>query len=83
MRFDMTERDRFMPEVDLGDVLRNMQQKLFRRWHLIAVFVFVAAALAVIYVARATPQYTANASILIDPRTGLNPGQTLGRPTPG
>ena len=78
MRFDMTERDRFMPEVDLGDVLRNMQQKLFRRWHLIAVFVFIAAALAVIYVARATPQYTANASILIDPRTGLNPGQNEG-----
>ncbi len=76
MRLEVTERDRFLPEVTLGDVIRDIWQKIRRRWHLLAFAVFVTAIASIYYVATATPQYTANGSILIDPRYGQNPDQT-------
>lgn len=76
MRLEVTERDRFLPEVKLGDVIRDIWQKIRRRWHLLAIAVCVTALASIYYVATATPQYTANGSLLIDPRYGQNPDQT-------
>lgn len=66
-------RDQLLPSIDFGGVLRDIIAKLRRRWVLLAVFVFGAVALAVAHVLTVTPLYTANGSLLIDPRVGQTP----------
>ncbi|MGH1421202.1 MAG: GumC family protein [Hyphomonas sp.] len=50
-----------------------MVQKLRRRWLTLVFFLLGSVGLAVFYVLNATPIYTANGAILIDPRVGQNP----------
>lgn len=73
LHLDTTDRDVFLPSINLGEVLRGIGQKLRRRWPWLAGSVVVCIALAVTYVVTATPVYTANGSILIDPRVGSSP----------
>ena len=53
--------------------MRDLWAKLLRQWMYIGGFVFVSVFLSVIYLVNASPVYTANGSILIDPRFGQNP----------
>ncbi len=73
LRPEGTNRDAFMPTIDMGDVLRGLFDKLRRRWTILAGFLTTFIALAVIYVLTSTPLYTATGSILIDPRVGQSP----------
>lgn len=73
LHLDTTDRDVFLPSINLGEVLRGIGQKLRRRWPWLAGSVALCIALAVTYVVTATPVYTANGSILIDPRVGSSP----------
>jgi uncharacterized protein involved in exopolysaccharide biosynthesis/Mrp family chromosome partitioning ATPase len=73
LHLDTTDRDVFLPSINLGEVLRGIGQKLRRRWPWLAGCLVLCIALAVTYVVTATPVYTANGSILIDPRVGSSP----------
>lgn len=76
LRVPSTDGDSFLPQISLGQVLRDLFDKLRRRWRLLAGFVGAAALLSIFYVLNATPVYTANGALLIDPRVGQNPGDT-------
>ena len=62
-----SSRDSVLPAIDLGAVLRDSVEKVLRHWLLLAVMVTGAVAVGLAYVLTATPVYTANGSILIDP----------------
>ncbi|WGH78924.1 GumC family protein [Jannaschia ovalis] len=70
LRLDSSDRDVFMPEMKTGDVLRDLSETLRRRWAIIAGAVTAAAVLAAIYALSATPLFSANGALLIDPRVG-------------
>lgn len=77
--YGLGDRDVLLPSVDLGAVLRDAWDKVLRRRYLLAASVIAATALALEHVQSATPLYTANGSLLIDPRIGQTPdtgGQT-------
>ncbi|GAA6210038.1 polysaccharide biosynthesis tyrosine autokinase [Cognatishimia sp. WU-CL00825] len=79
---DPSNRDNFLPSIDLGEVLREMLAKLRRRWLIVFSTLVISVLLAIFYVANATPTYTANGAILIDPRVGQNP-ESGGQMMPG
>ncbi|WP_196216750.1 Wzz/FepE/Etk N-terminal domain-containing protein [Paracoccus shanxieyensis] len=62
-----------MPEVDLASTLRAITSGLRRRWRLIAGTTLLMSLLALAYVLTATPQYTARAALVIDPRISNSP----------
>lgn len=72
-RREPSERDAFLPSIDLGEVLRDTGQKLLRNWRVLAAFLTVSIALSVYYVLTATPLYKATGALLIDPRVGQSP----------
>ena len=76
MRLEPTDRDTLVPAVAIGDVLRDAYDKLRRRWRILAGFLVAAILLALAYVLTATPLYTANGAILLDPRVGQSPDAT-------
>lgn len=82
MRPDNLDRDTLFPSVDFGEALRDAFSKLRRNWLWLAAFVMVSAGLAVFYILTATALYTANGSILIDPRVAQNPDSSS-QITPG
>lgn len=57
-----------VPEVDLASTIHALRAGLRRQWRLIAVLVTVMTALALVYIALATPKYTARAEMIVDPR---------------
>lgn len=57
-----------VPEVDLASTLRALRGGLSRQWRLIAGVTALMAGLALAYILMATPQYTARAALVIDPR---------------
>ena len=69
----MTDRDQLMPTVNLGDALRSAFSALRRNWFILLQFLIVFVVLGSIYALRATPVYTARASLLIDPRIAQSP----------
>ncbi len=73
LHLDTSDRDVLLPDFNLGEVLRGLSQQLIRRWHWLAASVVLCIAIAIVYVLTATPIYTANGSILIDPRIGRSP----------
>lgn len=75
-RPEPSERDAFLPSIDLGEVLRETGQKLLRNWRVLAAFMTVSIGLSVYYVLTATPLYTANGALLIDPRVGQSPASS-------
>ncbi|MWD28436.1 hypothetical protein E0K89_013205 [Aquicoccus sp. SCR17] len=68
------DRDTFLPPVNPGEGLRDLGRMLRRRWALVAACLLGAVAAALLYLAQATPVFTANGSLLIDPRYGQTPG---------
>lgn len=60
------------PEVDLGATLQSLGAGWRRQRKLILAITLLFGLLAVIYVMLATPQYTARAAILLDPRISTN-----------
>jgi len=80
LHFEPSDRETSLPTLDFGEFLRNLWDILLRRWIVIVSAVFAAIVLAVVYVVNTTPVFTANGSILIDPRVGQSPegsGQML------
>lgn len=57
-----------VPEVDLASTIRSLRGGLGRQWPLIAGVTVLLTSLALIYILLATPQYTARAALVIDPR---------------
>lgn len=57
-----------VPDVDLAATLRAMGAGLRRQWRLIAAVTLTLSLLALAYVLTATPQYTARAALVVDPR---------------
>ncbi len=72
-RPDPDERDAFLPSVDMGELLRSTWLKLLRNWPILTSFLIVSVVWALYYVLTATPLYTANGALLIDPRNGQAP----------
>ncbi|MEO1651873.1 MAG: Wzz/FepE/Etk N-terminal domain-containing protein, partial [Pseudomonadota bacterium] len=70
MRPELSDRDAFLPSIDMGDVLRATWLKMLRNWRILALCLLVSVVGSVYYVLTATPQYTANGALLIDPRVG-------------
>ena len=66
-------RDAAVPEVDLARSLRALRGGLARRWRLIAAVTAGMVALAVLHLLTATPQYTARAALVVDPRISNSP----------
>ena len=66
-------RDALFPSIEGGDLIRNALATLRRRWLTPVAFTLLAVALSFVYVGNATPMYTANGSLLIDPRFGQMP----------
>jgi len=73
LKLDVSDRDTFLPVIDLGEVLRSLMRKVLRRWTILAGSIALFVLLAVGYAVLSTPVYTANGSILIDPRVGSTP----------
>lgn len=65
---DEAPSERGVPEVDLASTLRAIMAGLRRRWKLIAATTGAMALLALVYILLATPQYTARAALVVDPR---------------
>lgn len=63
-----TDRDQLFPSVDVGDTLRDLLMRFRRHWTVLVAGVLAAVILALIMVSNASPTYTANGAILIDPR---------------
>lgn len=57
-----------VPEVNLAATLRSLRGGLSRQWRLIAGLTGGLALLALVYILLATPQYTARAALVVDPR---------------
>lgn len=68
------DRDAVMPSLDMGEAVRSIFAKLRRGWLIMAAFLCAALGVAGAYILTATPEFTANGSILIDPRVGQTPG---------
>ena len=68
-----TDRDQLFPSVDVGETLRDLMMRFRRHWAVLVVGVASAVVLALIMVSNASPTYTANGAILIDPRVGQSP----------
>lgn len=64
------DRDTFLPSIGMGELMRDTGIKLLRNWRILALCLTVAVLGSVYYVLTATPLYTANGSLLIDPRVG-------------
>lgn len=69
-RMKADERDVFLPTVDMGELLHATWLKLLRNWVILLGLLATAIIGAVYYVLTATPLYTANGALLIDPRSG-------------
>lgn len=67
-RLPEAQRENAVPEVDLGSTLRAMYGGLRRQWKMIAALTTVMALIALAYIITATPQYTARAALVVDPR---------------
>lgn len=67
------DRDELMPAVDVGALIGDAFETIKRFKAFIAVFTAACAFAALAYLLQATPVYTANGAILIDPRVGQNP----------
>lgn len=67
-RLPEPQRDGAVPDVDLATTLRTLTSGLRRQWKLIAAVTLGMALLALAYVLTATPQYTARAALVVDPR---------------
>ncbi len=67
------DRDELMPAVDVGALIGDAFETIKRFKVFIAVFTAACAFAALAYLLQATPVYTANGAILIDPRVGQNP----------
>lgn len=67
------DRDTLFPAIETGVLIRDALATLRRRWLTLVAFVALAMALAFVYVGNATPFYTANGALLIDPRFGQMP----------
>ena len=67
-RLPESQRENAVPEVDLAATLRALAAGLRRQWRLIAAVTLAMALVALFYVLTATPQYTARAAIVVDPR---------------
>lgn len=80
--FNGSLRDTVFSPSDLNGVIRGALAKIHRRWLLLLTFVAVALALSLYYVTNASPLYTAQGSIFIDPRLGGAPNSS-GAETPG
>lgn len=80
--FDGSLREKLFSPSDVNGVLRDALAKIFRRLVLLLTFLTAGLVLSVYYVTHATPQYSAQGSILIDPRVGDTPGAS-GNGTPG
>lgn len=61
-------RDNGVPDADLASTLRAVTGGLRRRWRLIAGVTAAMALVALVYILMATPQYTARAALVVDPR---------------
>lgn len=68
-----SERDALLPTVAIGDILQDTFNKIRRRWILLAGVLMASVVLGVLYAVTAAPVYTANGSVLLDPRVGQNP----------
>lgn len=66
-RRDESARDE-IPEVDLATTMRALRGGLSRQWRLIAAITITLTVLALAYILLATPQYTARAALVVDPR---------------
>ena len=74
-RFNLEGQDRevLLPTINLGEAIRSFGQILSRRRAIVICFMAMSVVLAVLYAFLATPLYTANGSLLIDPRAGRAP----------
>ncbi|WP_299684397.1 polysaccharide biosynthesis tyrosine autokinase [uncultured Tateyamaria sp.] len=70
MRPELSDRDAFLPSIDMGDVLRGTWLKLLRNWRILAACLLLSICGSIYYVLTATALYTANGALLIDPRVG-------------
>ncbi|NVO23006.1 GumC family protein [Donghicola mangrovi] len=68
-------RDQLFSEVDLTETIEKFESIFFRNWKIIIFLPLFTLAISISYLIFVTPRYTASASILIDPRNGLNPYQ--------
>lgn len=57
-----------VPDVDLASTIRALRGGLARQWRLIGAITLALTLLSLAYVLAATPQYTARAALVIDPR---------------
>ena len=57
--------------------LRDAMSFLWRRWKIILAFTAIALLIGVLYIARATPLYTATVQLLIDPQKSKVVGEDL------
>lgn len=73
----LSERDKLMPSVALGDMVWNMLDTLRRRWKLLGATVLVFTLISIFYVLTVTPTFTASGAILIDPRVGQAPERNV------
>ncbi|MEL6120985.1 MAG: polysaccharide biosynthesis tyrosine autokinase [Pseudomonadota bacterium] len=67
---EASDRDTFLPPLEMGETLREAWLKLLRNRRLFALFFVLSLVGSVYYVLTAEAQYTANGSLLIDPREG-------------
>lgn len=67
-RLPEAQRENAVPEVDLGSTIRAVSSGLRRQWKLIAGVTLAMALIALAYIVTATPQYTARAALVVDPR---------------
>ena len=70
--FDGSLRDNLLAPTDFGGILMGALTKVFRHWLLLVGFIVASLVLALLYLANATPQYSASGAILIDPLVGVN-----------
>ena len=70
IRPDASERDTFLPPLEMGETLRETWLKLLRNRRLLVLFFVLSLLGSVYYVLTAQAQFTANGSLLIDPRDG-------------
>ncbi|MFT4013553.1 MAG: exopolysaccharide transport family protein [Paracoccus sp. (in: a-proteobacteria)] len=67
-RLPEAQREIVIPEVDLASTLRAIGGGFRRQWKLIGGMMLAMALLALAYVMTATPEYTARAALVVDPR---------------
>ena len=57
-----------VPDVDLASTIRAVRAGLSREWPLIAAVTALLTLAALLHIATATPNYTARAALVVDPR---------------